>query len=89
MFGIPSFLVLPVLALAVLVFLALVRHFRQSPETRRIVEETLGDDTPEAAIEEYYAAVARLQRHRATIGLDTALAAEIDSILGNGDHVQS
>lgn len=78
MFGVPAHLVPVVAVLAVFIFFALMRAFRKSPTAKKFVEESLGDDTPEAALSDYRLARERLLRHRARLDSNTDLARRID-----------
>jgi len=78
-----------VILLAIGLFFAALRYFRRDPAARQFVEETLGDDTPRAALEHFYEARERLERVRARLSSKDELTAEIDSALGQNTRPET
>lgn len=83
----PPHLMIPLVLASIIGFVLLVRHFRRDQGTRRLVEEALGDDTPESALEDFLEARSRLERHRQNPTLRPAMATKIDEVLNGSTTI--
>lgn len=68
--------------LGLILYFGFVRVFRNSRTARKVVEETLGDNTPEAALREFELARDRLTAHLESPELPEEMAQEIERALG-------
>lgn len=78
---VPPHLIGPVIIMLGLLWFVLVHRFRQSPGIQRFVAETIGDDTPEAALRAFITARSRLIEHLESEHLSPELRQEMEAVL--------
>ena len=75
--------------LIVAIWMLLVRFFRRSLTLQTFVAEIMGDETPELALRNFYAAKSRLEHHLAGTHVDHLLRQRIETALEQSSESDS
>ncbi len=87
MFRVPPHLLPLIVLTAVMLFFGFVLYFRRNTGVQKVVEETLGTDSPEVALRDFHAALYRLKMFRKKLDIDPETAESIDEVLSRFENV--